>query len=207
MNIRAYITAYDRPEMLKQVIEHLNSFGIDPIVYEDGVTHPHRGKQGYWKTWKEILRDCTTVKADLYLFTPDDFQDLDIDRIKELHKLHKARPYVYNLVNDGRVKCWTGIEPKAINNETELIGFTDCGFFCNYEALKAIKFDFAEPSERWLKKDLSSGVGMNLTRAFNQAHVNVYRPYKSLAYHGEHESKMHPEERKNNPLISNLLCF
>jgi hypothetical protein len=30
----------------------------------------------------------------------------------------------------------------------------------------------------------------------------MYTPKKSLAFHGDHESKMHPEERKKNPLIS-----
>ena len=30
----------------------------------------------------------------------------------------------------------------------------------------------------------------------------MYKPVKSLTYHGDHESKMHPEERKQNPLKS-----
>ena len=30
----------------------------------------------------------------------------------------------------------------------------------------------------------------------------MMKPKKSMAFHGDHESVMHPEERKKNPLIS-----
>ena len=65
MKIRAYITAYNRPKMLASVIDTLHAVGIVPIVFEDGVTHPHRGKEGYWQTWDEILKDCEKHEADI----------------------------------------------------------------------------------------------------------------------------------------------
>ena len=201
---RTYLFTYDRPKMLKERLQELNDKGIRPIVLNDGVTFPHRGKRNFWKTWHEVLQDAEKNEADIYLFMPDDFENLDVERIKDLHEEYKAKPYVYNLINDGREKCWTGIEPKKWTDNTELIGFTDGAFFCNRQAFERIGFYMKDPKEKHFKRgeNISSGIGMMLTLRLNYRKVLVFRPYKSLAYHGNHESKMHPEERKNNPLIS-----
>ena len=58
------------------------------------------------------------------------------------------------------------------------------------------------PKSRFNIKDISSGVGQYLTFAFNKAKVKMFTPIKSLAYHGDHESLMHKEERIKKPLIS-----
>lgn len=203
MKIRAYITAYDRPEMLKQVVERFQEFDIEPIIYEDGVTHPHRGKKGFWKTWDEILKDCKENEADMYLFMPDDFLDIDIERIKEIHNQF-TKPYVYNIINDGRHESWVRFTKQQPINGHERVGYCDGGFFCDRSALEATKWRIKEiHPKRWaLNPNLSSGVGEQLTKAFTLRKVPMYVPEKSLAYHGEHESKMHPDERKNNPLVS-----
>jgi len=55
----------------------------------------------------------------------------------------------------------------------------------------------------WVKNpNLSSGIGRSLTFDFKNGNVPMYIPVDSLAIHGDHESQMHPEERKRNPLIS-----
>lgn len=204
MKIRAYITAYDRPEMLKQVVERFQEFDIEPIIYEDGVTHPHRGKKGFWKTWDEILKDCKENEADLYIFTQDDCMNLDFERLREYHKRFKYEPYTFHLINDGSHQRWGGFKKQEPVDGVERVGFTDCIFFCNREALEAIGFHILPIKEtRWRDfPNLSSGVGQQLTGRLHRAKVKMYKPVKSLAYHGDHESKMNPEERKKNPLIS-----
>ena len=202
MKIRAYITAYNRPKMLASVIDTLHAVGIVPIVFEDGVTHPHRGKEGYWQTWDEILKDCEKHEADLYLFIPDDVLDFDVDRMKEIH-LRFNEPYICNLINDGRHESWVVFQRQQPKNGLEQVGFTDCGFFCNREALSKTKWRIKQPpASRWNNPNMSSGVGMQLTHAFTNAKVKMYKPVKSLGYHGDHESEMNPNERKKNPLIS-----
>lgn len=204
MQIRLYLTTYNRPEMLHSTLVYLRSYGLEPIVYEDGVTHEFRGKQKYWMTWDEILKDCKDNPADLYIFMPEDFEDLDYYKILELHERFKANPYVYNIINDGRYQSWTRFLQKTPIDGTEEVGFCDCGFFCNREALEVTNWKVKpiDPNRWEVNPNLSSGVGEYLTRTFSNYGVKMYKPVKSLAYHGDHESMMNPEERKRNPLIS-----
>jgi len=206
MKVRCFITTYDRPEMLTKAVGNLGRFGIIPTIKDDGSTyehnlpqyfrHEHRGKEGFWMTWDEMLKDCY-MAGELFIFTVDDFQNLDVKKILELHEKYKDRPYAYNILNDGREGLFTGVVPCEVNGDI-MCGFVDCGFFCNYEALAKIGFGM----ERTDVKEDSSGVGRNLSMRFLRAKVLMYKPIKSLATHGTHESKMHPIERLKNPLKS-----
>lgn len=210
MTIRCYIFTYDREQMLRATVSHLNTFGIEPIIYDDGSDyecdlpnynrHKHRGKRLYWKTWDDVLLDAKKNKADLYIFMPEDFQDIDIERIKTIHDSIR-KPYVFNIINDGRKEQWVRFKPQELEDRYR-VGFTDCGFFCDREALDTIGW-YADPiNNYWFEKYGSSGVGHQLTKRFFYRNIPCYIPKKSLAYHGDHESKMHPEERKKNKLIS-----
>ena len=60
-----------------------------------------------------------------------------------------------------------------------------------------------EVTDAWFNdKSKSSGVGYQLSRRLIQLDIPMYKPIKSLAKHGGHESIMHTEERKLNPLKS-----
>lgn len=197
-----------------KTVKHLESHGVKLTVYDDGsevrIKDPrflylkHHGKRNYWKVWNKMLHHAENCLADLYIFMPDDFQDIDIERIKELHHQFKHEGYFYNIINDGRVKQWINQEPKPIDDFTTRIGFTDCGFFCNRPALHKLGFYMKDPRDKWFEQGehISSGVGMMLTNRTHRARIPIYLPKESLAYHGDHESKMNPEERKKNPLIS-----
>ena len=211
MKIKAYITTYNREEMLKELVADLKQYEISPTILDDGSTyktnltnyfrHGGRGKQGFWKTWDYILKDCK--EADLYLFLPDDFKDINIRELIRLHHTLKDKPYCYNIINDGRVKNWTNILQRKVDDNTIMCGYVDCGFFCNKEALDKIGYYMDRIPSEWFKTEaISSGVGYQLSKRFLKARVVMYKPVKSLAYHGNHKSEMHPEERKKNPLIS-----
>ena len=212
MKVLSFITTYDREHDLKRVVLHMNKHGLDPIIYDDGSTyktnipnyhrHEHRGKQGFIHTWEEILKVCRNNNADLYLFMPDDFHDLDFERLLDYHNEFKAYPYACNIINDGRKKCWTRFSCLDMGDHYRL-GFVDCGFFCNREALERIDFTLGSlPAEFFKQENISSGVGMLLSTGFYSTRVKMYKPKNSLAFHGDHESKMHKQERINKPLIS-----
>lgn len=203
---------YDREHDLKRVVSHLNKNGLDPIIYDDGSTyetklpnyhrHEHRGKKGFIHTWEDMLKVCRNNNADLYIFMGDDFHDLDLERLYKYHQQFKLYPYACNIINDGRTKCWTNLSCLDMGDYYRL-GFVDGGFFCNREALERINFSLGSLPNGWHNKaNRSSGVGMLLSKGFYSTRVKMYTPKKSLAFHGDHESKMHPEERKKNPLIS-----
>ena len=212
MIIRCYITHYNRNNDLERVYNHLTSQEIQPIIHDDGSdivpnypnvrTQPNRGKHGFWKTWNEILVDCESNEADIYLFMPDDFHNIDIEKIKHIHATIKGA-YAFNIINDGRTKCWVN---KACLDmgDTYSIGFVDCGFFCNRETLQKIGFFMKRPPSKWFERgeNMSSGVGMMLSKRMYEQRIKIYKPKVSLASHGNHESKMHKDERKNTPLIS-----
>ena len=204
----AYVFTYNRKSMLDKTIEHLNDFSIRPMIIDDGSTYrthharyyrfEHGGKDGFWYLFNYAFVDSANKLDDIFLFMPDDFQDIDIERIKELHEQFKGKPYVYNIINDGRSGMWTGVMESKVDDNTLMCGMVDCGFFCNYQALRKIGFYVTETEST----ETESGVGKQLSQRFLKAKVPMYKPVKSLAYHGNHESVMHPELRKRNPLIS-----
>jgi hypothetical protein len=133
---------------------------------------------------------------------PDDFQHIDIEAIKRIHATNNT-PYAFNIINDGRRKCWVNVACVDMGYKYR-VGFVDCGFFCGRETLEKIGFYMNRPPKGWFERgeNISSGVGMMLSKRMYEARIKVYKPKKSLAFHGEHESKMHKDERIKTPLKS-----
>ena len=206
-----FVFSYQREEMLRKVLTDIQ--GEDFVVLDDGsdfecenmIKFKHEGKQGFWKKWVKAFEIAKATKDDLFIFMGDDFLNIDLERIKEIHSQMRGA-YVYNLINDGRNTCWVSKEPIPHDENTDRVFFTDCGFFCNRKALQCINWKVREVNPKRFnnRPEISSGVGQNFTMQFNTARVPMYRPNKSLAYHGDHESVMHTELRKINPLISKL---
>lgn len=207
-----FVFSYQREAMLYNVLKELKQEVV--TILDDGsdfvINHPnvirfkHGGKPKFWEKWHFAFKIAEGSTDDFFLFTASDVSDIQLEKIKQLHDKFKSKPYVYNLVNDGRDMCWNNFKPVVIDEETTQVFFTDCGFFCNRIALEAINFKMREvDASRFVRrKDISSGVGQNLTAEFNRAGVKMYNPSKSLVYHGDHESIMHKEERLIHPLIS-----
>lgn len=168
----------------------------------------HCGKENFYKLWDFALHNCEESGDQRFLFLPDDYSNIDFDRIDNIHNHFVMTggfnsPYVCMIVNDGRGQNWTRLPERPYNDELTRIDWIDCGFFCNREALERIGFNvFPVDKKRFKRPGVSSGVGEQLTVRFNKAGVPIYRPIKSLAEHGEHESVMHTEERVKNPLTS-----
>ncbi len=179
--------------------------GSDFKLENNFIQFTHMGKQWWYQTWQIVLTmvDGLMPSPELIVFTADDFLDLDVKRIFELHERYKAHPYFYNIIKDRRDFNWGRIPVLDIDEDTEQVGFVDCGFFCNFSALEKIGF-WMNPvdQDRFKNKRISSGVGIQLTQRIRHANIPMYRPKKSLAYHGNHPSVMHPTLRKINPIIS-----
>ena len=207
-----FIFNYEREDMFKSILSQLSH--MKPVVLDDGssylIDYPNTirfrngGKEKFWEKWFVAFKMAEGSNDEFFLFTPNDFLDLDLDRIRTLHEQLKHEPYVYNIINDGRDSCWMPFKAIQKDANTVQVGFTDCGFFCNRQALERIgfKIDPVDPRRFKQRGDISSGVGQQLTLRFTRAGVKMYKPVKSLAYHGDHESLMNTEERKRNPLIS-----
>ena len=207
-----FIFNYEREDMFKEVLNHLKH--LNPVVLDDGssyfIDYPNvirfrnGGKKEFWRKWFVAFELAKGSDDDFFLFMPNDFQDLDLDMVMKLHDKYKKQPYLCNIINDGREWCWIQKPSEPIDQYVRKVYFTDCGFFCNRKALERIEFtiDPVNPKRFKDRRDISSGVGQQLTMKFNRGGVKMYLPYKSLAKHGDHESTMHQEERRTNPLIS-----
>jgi len=210
------IFSYNRPSMLAKVIDQCPE---KPIVIDDGSDFDsllfakkcefhrlqHKGKEQYFLNWQYAFEICKQSNDDFFLFLPDDFLDIDFKTIHKLHSQIKGK-YVYNLLNDGRSKIWTNIDHRQVNikgiNSIE-VSYCDGGYFTNRQTLEAIDFeqDFIT-SSRFNRLNISSGIGESQSCKFWKLGIPMYIPKKSLCYHGHHESMMHPELRKQQPLIS-----
>lgn len=202
-----YVFSYQREEMLDHVLKDIQ--GEDHLIIDDGsdferpnmIKFTHGGKRMFWERWNYALRHAKRCEDELFIFMPNDFLNIDLETIRKYHEELKDNPYVFNIINDGRAEQW--IRFKAIDKGDKIrVGFTDCGFFCNRKTLDLIGYHMERVSDKWFRRAGSSGVGHQLTKRLHNHGVPIYKPLKSLAYHGDHPSTMHENERLKNPLIS-----
>jgi hypothetical protein len=205
------VFSYNRPEMLRETLLHLNQYDATVIVIDDGSRYdtsavttgvnavyyrrPHMGKQNWFEQWNFAFKLIRKIDAHHYVFMPDDFQRLDLQSCISAYNEIKGKSTL-NLINDGREQ-W-GSVPEQISDTLINCGFNDCGFICNKEILRLLKWRI-NPTNSSTE---SSGVGRQLTNRLGKMGIKMYCPVKSFAYHGEHESVMHPELRKQKPIIS-----
>jgi len=163
------------------------------------------GKRNFWQRMKRAFEFCLASDHDDFVIIPDDFTNFDAHIIRTISKDFEGRPFVANLANDGRKHCWGSYPGETIydseSNKWLNLGFTDCGMITNRATLERITI---EPvPESWFNTESkSSGVGHQLTTKFRALGVPMLTPEFSLVYHGQHESVMHPHERKTNPLVT-----
>lgn len=191
------ITTFDRPDMLLRLLKELE--GENVIVVDDGSTYDpsehlrycdyyrvsHKGKEGFWVNWNLMLEIAKESDDDEFIFLQDDLYDIDLARLRADYK-----GGALNLMEIGKDRGWT---PK---------GYVDCIFMCDRKTLDRLHWKIDPvPIQRFNRPNVSSGVGENLS----------YRMWLNLipmqfngnyAHHGNHESKMHKEERVRNPLCT-----
>lgn len=206
------IFTYKRYERLKSLIESLPGERI--VVIDDGsdydpsglkceyCRYTHQGKEGFWQLWNEALKLATD---EWVLFLQDDVTDVQLDEIKRITK--DLDYYAFNIMNRGPDRGWTTVptgEVEIAGVECEKVRYADCIFATNKKTLDKIGryMDPISPTRFIINPRISSGVGQQLSQRFAKLNIPMYMPKKSLAYHGDHESIMHPLERKLNPLVS-----
>jgi hypothetical protein len=205
--ILIFIFSYNRYEKLHSLINECKKNNCDVVVIDDGsdfnINHEHviklkhQGKHYHYKRWNIAFQIAKDSENKVFGFLADDFENVNFNFS------FPQKNCVLNILNDGRLKNWNDVEPIDFNDDFYKVGFTDCGFFCQREVIEKIVFFVKPVSRTWTKKQYaSSGVGNQLTKRFLENNISMFIPKKSLAFHGEHESKMHPELRKIQPLIS-----
>lgn len=187
-----------RKEMLHNLLSELE--GCDVAVIDDPDTF---GKHHFWRRMQKAWHICMSSKHDDFCIMPDDVSKVQLVRILMTALELKHEKYCINLINDNRRQCWNSSPDPLLNRVVanrfmRHTDYCDCGFLSNRLSMQSIGI---EPA-RVPRSGTSSGVGRQLTYKFRHYGVPMYTPVKSLVYHGDHDSVMHPYERKRTPLIS-----
>ena len=212
MNI---IFSYNRPNKLHSLLDEIGH----SVVIDDGSDYKalpfldkcdyyrftHKGKEGFWLQWQYAFDIAKESNEDWFFFAQDDISNVNMAEIKRLTQNIKT-PFAFNIMHRGTHRGWTNIkhEPTTIKGvDCHIVSYVDCIFATNRKTLELLHWQILPVDRmRFLIPNISSGVGQQLSRRLFDLNVPMWMPRKSLAYHGDHESKMHPIERKLNPLIA-----
>ena len=210
------IFSYNRPEMLNKVIDQCperpvvidDGSDFDPLTFakkSDFYRLNHKGRRGFWANWDYALKICQASDDNYFTFLADDFLNVQWD---VLETFKRDKPFAYNLLNDGRTAQFIrfNAQPATFMGRPSLrVGFVDCGYHCNRSALDVLEYKMPPPDpDRFDNPDASSGVGLYQSTQFFINMVPMYVPKVSIVDHGNHESKMHPELRRKQPLTNQV---
>jgi len=190
-----------RKHLLDELLSTLT--GKDVTVIDSPVTF---GKENFWRRWNEAREVCLSSKYDNYAILHDDISSIDWIEVNEVFKRFRNKPFACALKSDDRTRCWNSKETKRNNYTSNIYKFTDIGFFDCCGITNRVTMQRLEcnpvPLSWFDHPRKSSGVGAQLTRKMQRYTIPMYVTTPSLAAHGHHESVMHPEERKEVPLIA-----
>lgn len=239
MKIIIFITTFERPEMLldllKQIKKQGKSYNLKLIInndhsvsnYSKAISYLrryfddfyyvedniHRGKRNYWHIINKIYEMMRNESFDYFIQIPDDvklvpdFFEITINKFDAIQDSNKA---CLNIANDyGRNghSFWVNVKPKYCrfqNHKYILSGWVDMAYICVQRYFELLDYRVKKVDSNWSgKPGRSSGVGLQITQRLYAARASIYQVANSLIIHGTHESVMHPEHRKETPLISN----
>lgn len=190
-----------REQMLEDLLFELK--GMDVYVIQSKETY---GKAKFWQRFELARQYCLNSSHNDYLILPDDVSKINLSEIRILFKRFAGKPFTCNIISDYRTKCWNSKATPSRCFSTRShryldLGFFDCGGATNRATLSRIQV--TQPSAMYTEDpERSSGVGNQLTQKLRRLRVPMFKPIPSLCFHGDHDSVMHPELRKREPLTS-----
>ena len=217
-------------DLLKDIKSYGKDFSLDILVLEDKSavnyskplaflkqnfksfyhkrTSYHFGKQGYWQIIKFGYRYFKDRKINYFIHLPDDVRlvpDFFSEAINRFNAI-MDKVIALNILNDGRLsqRNWVRFSPVRVTANGYNYYHTNWLDLClisGKDYLTAL--DYTIHPIKVKSSKLSSGVGRQISRRLVTAGKSIFLVDRSLVIHGNHPSKMNPEVRKKNPLITN----
>lgn len=169
------------------------------------------GKEGFWRIINRSFYDIQKMKPfDYYIYLQDDYklnENFINDCISKYNGIEDPRKICMSYRLDKSLKGkpnWTGVTPKPVRfrkNTYFLTNWVELSFICQLRFFRALKFRIMKINKH--KEGLSSGVGRQMSSRLFKYRYKMYHVTSSLVEHlGSHDSVMHPNHRKKQPLIS-----
>lgn len=209
------IPSYKRPEMCRRIVNECRREvpGAEIRVHIDGYQTLYddldatqsrfmkpAGREYFWILWNAMLLRCMESDADTFLFLADDLTPAVPDAIQQtLSHLDHCDVIVPLYDQRGRGPQWVPVSP-VDEGDRWLTHWVDGCFACRRDVLGALSWAVPPIPDHHFETNQSSGVGKYMSLAFHELGFRVCQVGETLYHHGDHESVMHPEHRRENPL-------
>lgn len=214
MKTISYIFSYEREKELKRIVQEHIKNNVDFIIVDDGssfindeywnqfniMKYDHTGKFGFINKYNDVFEHFINSDYDNIICLAEDLYNIDFEYINMISEVNINDEYIFNILTDSRKTNWINIDPIYLSNFVERLYFTDCAFITNKQTIKKL-YPLILPNNWFNKENKSSGVGYLMSHKCLELEIPIYRRIYSCCEHDSESSVMHPEERKNNPLI------
>lgn len=217
--------------LLFEIAACSRGYSIDIFIQDDGGDMPpidiklpqnvkltvrrHRynnGKAGYWLLVNIALSRLRAARYDYVIMLPDDVtlaKDFFTQAISQWEDIADPKKICLSLLLDkGREgqRCWTNEQPRIVlfgERRYWKTQWNDLCFIAGPRLISALNGRIKNiPVSASSQNGKSSGVGKQITNRLNAKGFSLYHVTETLVYHGDHESVMHKEFRKTNPIIA-----
>ncbi len=198
-------------EDYSEVQKYLDVFWFDRYDYY--LTEKNYGKKDYWQLVNFAYGILQKQQFDYLIQLPDDITlvtDFFTQAINSYNAIPDRKIGCLNILNDysrNGKSIWTGVKVQDLNFsglDFMRTGWVDMCFISTRNYLRALQYKINQINHSWsANKNLSSGVGMQISKRLVQLGLRIYQVKKSLVIHDDHPSVMHPEHRKEVQLLTN----
>lgn len=227
--ITTYKRNNELKRLLEQINSYREKYNFTTLVYSDGEildlrhsnysdvyflgeNEKHSGKEEFWRIWDNILKyfnvNFFKLFCDYCFFIQDDTELKDNffdEAIRIWDSINDDKKIALQLLTDENRKgkpCWIPFKVKEYE-EYYHTQWIDCNFMCEPLLIEALEYTINPiDKRRFLKPNISSGVGEQISSRLHRIGLNMYQVKNTLLTHDDHKSYMNEEERKINPLIA-----
>ncbi len=194
-----------------KVEKYLNKIWAN--CYDYYRTEINYGKKDYWQLINFAYNKLQNDDFDYLFQLPDDItliKGFFLKAIRSFDLITDKKKACLNILNDynrnGKT-FWTRVKVQDITfSEINYLvtGWVDMCFISSKNYLGYLNFKINPVDYSWsADKNLSSGVGRQISKRLVSKGFHIYQLKKSLIIHNNHPSVMHPEHRREIPLLSN----
>jgi hypothetical protein len=217
--------------LLDDIEKNKLNYKILILVFDDASNKPYEmlkynveyvrystnhGKWHYWKLITDTMEVCKHIKSKYFVYLPDDVTLVDdffmksiiqYENIKDDNKI--CLSLLMTIQQIGK-KNWTNFIPIDYNEDIYKTQWCDLCFISERKLFENLNYKISQISEtRWYNKRiktnrefLSSGVGEDLSKRLHKMGCGMYHIKNSLVLHGDHESVMNYDKRKDEKLTT-----